>query len=58
MTLSPEFVLQIVLAFGAAGAMYAAIRGDLATLHERTKNTKEVADKAHERIDELNARMH
>jgi hypothetical protein len=52
-TFTPEFLLQIVVAAGAAFTTYAAIRADLARLHERTSTTKQVADKAHERIDEL-----
>jgi len=43
-------VLPLIL---SAGGVYAAIRADLATLHERATNAKEAADKAHDRIDEL-----
>lgn len=39
MTFTPEFWLQLFVALGAAVGTYGAIRGDLATLHERTKNT-------------------
>ena len=39
MTFTPEFWLQLFVAIGAAAGTYGAIRGDLATLHERTKNT-------------------
>lgn len=51
MTITAEFMLQIIVALGSGFGAYAAIRADLATLHERTKNTKERADSAHERID-------
>lgn len=40
-----EFLLQLVVAFAAAistgAGVYAAIRGELATLHERTRNHSE-----------------
>jgi hypothetical protein len=49
-TFSPEFVLQIIVAIGAGFGSYAAIRADLATLHERTTNTAA-------RIAELAARL-
>lgn len=53
MTISAEFLLQIVIALGSGFGCYAAIRADLATLHERTKHTKERADEAHARLDKL-----
>lgn len=57
MNFTPEFYLSIILALGsgvgAYFAMYTAIRADLATLHERTQNTKELADLAHARIDRM-----
>ena len=53
MSLTPEFWLQLIVAVAAAVGTYSAIRADLATLHERTKTTKEVADMAHHRIDEI-----
>lgn len=36
-----------------AGGVYAAIRADLARIHERATNAKESADQAHHRIDQL-----
>lgn len=52
MTFSPEFLLQLVVALGGAAMTYAAIRADLATLHERTSQALESAKEAHVRIDE------
>lgn len=53
MNFTPEFWLQIVVAAGAGISTYAAIRADLAQLHERTTNTKERAEEAHQRIDNM-----
>ena len=53
MTFSPEFVLQLVLALGMSGGVYAAIRADLARLHERATQAHDTANKAHERIDHM-----
>ena len=53
MNWTPELILQIIAGMGGAVTVYAAIRADLAMLHERTKTTKEVADMAHHRIDEI-----
>ena len=53
MNLTPELILQLIAGIGGAATVYAAIRADLAMLHERTKTTKETADKAHQRIDEI-----
>jgi len=52
-TFSPEFVLQILVAIGSGFSVYAAIRSDLSTLHERTKNTNQSVERAHVRIDEI-----
>ena len=35
MTMTPEFILQIIIAVGSGLAVYAGIRADLARLHER-----------------------
>jgi hypothetical protein len=53
MTFTAEFMLQIMVALGSGISVYAAIRADLATLHEKTKRTETVADMAHRRIDEM-----
>ena len=46
MTFTSEFILQLLIAAGTPAALYAAIRADLARLHERTTA-------AHERLDFL-----
>lgn len=51
MTFTPEFLLQIIVALGSGFGAYAAIRADLATLHERTKNLQADVDRAHKRIN-------
>jgi hypothetical protein len=54
MNLSAEFLLQIVIALGSGFGAYAAIRADLATLHERATEAMKTAQRAHERIDTWN----
>lgn len=44
MTIEPGLLVQILLALASGSGVYAAIRADLARLHERT-------NAAHERID-------
>jgi len=39
--MSPEFLLNLAVAIASGAGVYAAIRADLATLHERTKNHSE-----------------
>jgi len=56
MILTAEFLLQLVIALGSGVGAYAAIRADLARLHERANRAIEVADKAHARIDALQGR--
>ena len=53
MNFTPEFFLQSLLALASGFGAYAAIRADLATLHERTKNLQADLDRAHERISEV-----
>jgi hypothetical protein len=53
MTFTPEFFLAVGTALASGFGAYAAIRADLATLHERATNAIKSADKAHERIDHL-----
>lgn len=50
MTFTPEFILQLLIAAGTPAALYAAIRADLARLHERTAA-------AHERLDFIQDRV-
>jgi hypothetical protein len=49
-----EFWVQIISGAAAAAVVYAAIRADLATLHERSTNALESANRAHDRIDHFN----
>lgn len=49
----PDWFFQVVPAVAAAASVYAAIRADLARLHERTEHTREAIKTAHERIDKL-----
>lgn len=56
MTFSAEFLLQVLVALGSGFGAYAAIRADLATLHERAKHAAESADAAHKRIDQMHER--
>lgn len=53
MIITAEFLLQIVVALGSGFGAYAAIRADLATLHERATNAQQSATRAHERLDEI-----
>lgn len=48
-----DWLFQTIGAVAGAGAVYAAIRADLATLHERTSNAQHTARKAHDRIDAI-----
>jgi len=50
MTFTAEFILSLVAALASGGGVYAAIRADLAALHERTQA-------AHERLDFIQDRM-
>lgn len=56
MIFSAEFILEVMIALGAGLGSYAAIRADLARLHERATHALETADKAHTRIDNLQER--
>ena len=53
MNFTPEFLLQILVAIGAGVGSYAAIRADLAALHEVASGARDSAKRAHERIDDL-----
>lgn len=52
----PDWLIQIGFMVGAAGATYAAIRADLATLHENLRHVEKAANEAHRRIDEFTTR--
>lgn len=49
----PDWILQLLGFAIAGGAGYAAIRADLARLHERTNTAIASATRAHERLDEI-----
>lgn len=49
----PDWVFQIITAGSLAGGAYAAIRADLARLHERVNQAKAAAEEAHRRLDQL-----
>lgn len=51
MNISPEFIYQIIIGIGGAATVYAAIRADLATLHERTASHQRSIARLHERLD-------
>lgn len=56
MNFTAEFILQLVIAVCSGGGVYAAIRADLAKLHERATRAIEAADHAHARIDRMQER--
>lgn len=49
----PDWISQFWPAVAGAVGVYAAIRADLARLHERTTFAMESAKSAHERIDDM-----
>lgn len=49
----PDWLFQLVTAGAAAASVYAAIRADLAMLHERATQAMSAAKRAHERIDAI-----
>lgn len=53
MTFTPELLLELLVAIGAGLGSYAAIRADLARLHERATSAHDLASEAHKRIDRL-----
>jgi hypothetical protein len=53
MTLDAPFILQVLIALCSGAGAYAAIRADLARLHERAQNAMTSAAQAHQRIDTL-----
>ena len=49
----PDWIFQLLTAGGAGAGAYAAIRSDLARLHERATQAQASAEKAHRRIDDF-----
>lgn len=52
----PDWMLQLIAPGAAAVGVYAAIRADLARLHEVAHQAREAATEAHRRIDHINER--
>lgn len=52
MTLTPEFVLQLLIAIGASFGVYAAIKADLREALLTARKAETSAANAHERVDE------
>lgn len=52
----PDWLFQMLSAGAGAAGVYAAIRADLATLHERATTALKAAERANERIDTINQR--
>lgn len=48
-----QLLVQALPVLGAGVAVYAAIKSDLAAMHERATIALASADKAHDRIDEI-----
>lgn len=53
MNWTAELFISLIASVGCAVGAYAAIRADLARLHERATNALEVATRAHDRIDNI-----
>lgn len=53
MTFTPELLLSLISSLAAGFGAYAAIRADLARLHERATNAQTSAAQAHKRIDRM-----
>lgn len=51
MNWTAELFISLMASVGCAVGAYAAIRADLAKLHERATNAMEAAARAHDRID-------
>jgi len=49
----PEWIFQVIGMAATASAVYAGIKADLATLHNKADSAIFQAQKAHERIDHL-----
>ena len=53
MTVDAQFALQVLIALCSGSGVYAAIRADLARLHERAQHAIDTAASAHTRIDAI-----
>lgn len=52
--MTPEFVLQIIVALGGPFAVYGAIKADLARALAKAEAAEAAAIRAHDRIDRIN----
>lgn len=52
MNVSLDILLQAAITLGAGAGVYAAVRADLARLHERVNLAMQTARDAHSRIDD------
>lgn len=52
------FLLQILMALGSGLGAYAAIRADLARIHERATQALDRANEAHHRLNDIQERRH
>lgn len=51
--MTAELLVSLFASVGCGVGAYAAIRADLARLHERASHALDAAERAHERIDNL-----
>lgn len=49
-----EWLKQGIVGMCMAAGLYAGVRADLATLHEKTNNAQRMAERANDRIDTMN----
>lgn len=52
--MTPEFILQLVIAIGAPVAVYVGVRVDLARALAKAETAEATAIRAHDRIDIIN----
>ena len=52
----PEWIWQLVAVGSSGVGVYAAIRADLARLHENLRHVENTANEAHRRIDHFTER--
>ncbi len=48
-----DWARQFIVGICMAAGLYAGVRADLATLHEKAANAQRLAERAHDRIDVL-----
>lgn len=50
MSITPDFIIQVLLALGSGIGVYAGVKSDLARLHERTETHTRQIDALFERV--------